>query len=124
MQNQGKKCRYGGSSHHVRLVLLLVVWIFMGLGCASTHKTTKTETVTTYPNEGSVNAGEQSTTTTVTTSGGQQNKGVVGTSETTTTTETKAEHPGIISSTFHAIGYVIVLPFIIIGGLFHIIFGG
>jgi hypothetical protein len=36
---------------------------------------------------------------------------------TTTTTETKAEHPGIISSAFHAIGNVISLPSVIIGGL-------
>ncbi len=99
--------------------------ISIGFGCASTHKTTTTETTVTYPNKGVIYPGGQQTTTTVTTSDDQQNKEVMEKSETTTTTtETKAEHPGVLSSTFHAIGYVISLPFIIIGGLFRIIFGG
>lgn len=99
---------------------LAILFVSMGWGCASTNKTTKTETTVTYPNEG-----EQTTTTTVTTSGDRQNREIVEKSETTTTTtETKDGHPGILSSTFHAIGYVISLPFIIIGGVFRMIFGG
>ncbi|MDO8580920.1 MAG: hypothetical protein Q7S13_05515 [Candidatus Omnitrophota bacterium] len=97
LKNQFKNGAYLG---------LTILFVSMWLGCASTHPTTKTET-------------------TVSTTGDQQNSGVVDQSETTTTTtETKAEHPGVISATFHAIGYVISIPFIIIGGLFRIIFGG
>lgn len=91
---------------------LIIFFVFMGLGCAGTRKTTTTETTVTHSDGSTVYEEEQ-------------NEGVVGTSETTTTTtETKPERPGVISSTFHAIGYVIALPFIIIGGLFRIIFGG
>lgn len=112
MRLQGQKYRYKESSHYAGIILFLFVSILVGSGCASTHKTTKTETIVTYPNESAVGEGEQS-------------GGVVERSETTTTTTpAKAEHPGIISSTFHAIGYVIALPFIIIGGLWRMIFGG
>ena len=79
-----------------------------GLSCSSTHKTTTTETTVTSSAEEAA---------AVSTPVDQQ-------TSTTTTTETKAEHPGVLSSTFHAIGDVIALPFIIIGGLFRIIFGG
>ena len=99
---------------------LAILLVSMGLGCASTDKTTKTETVVTYPNEG-----EQEVTTTVTTSGNLENREVAEKSETTTTTtQTKDEHPGILGSTFRAIGYVISIPFIIVGGVFRMIFGG
>lgn len=106
---------------------LAVLFIFMGLGCASAYKTTKTETTVNHPNKGMIYQGERKSTTTVSTAGDHRNEDAVEISETTTTTtttETKAEHPGILSSTFHAIGYVIALPFIIIGGLFRMIFGG
>ncbi len=90
---------------------LVIVLVSMGLSCATTRKTT-TETTVTH-SDGSAAYEEE------------QNEGAVGTSETTTTTtETEPKRPGVISSTFHAIGYVIALPFIIIGGLFRIIFGG
>lgn len=102
---------------------LAVLFVFVGLGCASTHKTTKTETVVTQSNDATANEVGQNTKTTVT-SNDQQNKGVVNKSETTTTTtETKAAgHPGILSSTVHAIGWVIALPFRLIGGLIGWIF--
>jgi hypothetical protein len=102
---------------------LAVLFVFVGLGCASTHKTTKTETVVTQSNDATANEVGQNTKTTVTSSD-QQNKGVVNKSETTTTTtETKAAgHPGILSSTVHAIGWVIALPFRLIGGLIGWIF--
>ena len=99
-----------------------VLFVFVGLGCASTHKTTTTETTVTYPNNTAVE-GNQQTTTTVLPSGDQQNRGVVEKSETTTTTtKTPSGHPGILSSTVHAIGWVIALPFRLIGGLIGWIF--
>lgn len=97
------------------------------VGCARTQKTTTTQTTVTYPNQnqGMIYQGTQSTTTRVKKSDDPQNAGVVEKSETaTTTTQTKDKEPGILSSTLHAVGYVISLPFIIIGGLFRIIFGG
>ncbi len=89
---------------------LVIVFVSLGLGCATTRKTTTTETTVTSNEPAEVSSDQQSETTTTTT--------------TETETETKAKRPGIISSTFHAIGYVIALPFIVIGGLFRIIFGG
>ncbi len=94
-----------------------VLFVFEGLGCASTHKTTKTETMVTQSND----AGQDAAATAAT-SNEHQNKGVVEKSATTTTTETKAGHPGILSSTVHAIGWVIALPFRLIGGLLGWIF--
>lgn len=97
--------------------LLLVV---LGIvGCATAKKTTTTtttKTTETYPNN----------TTTVVTSSDQQSNSVAQTSETTATstntTEAKTGHPGLISSTIHAIGWVIALPFRLIGGLIGWIF--
>ena len=80
-------------------------------GCASTHKTTKTETTVAYPNEAVGDEEEQ------------EREMVENTETTTTTTETtKADSPGVLSSTVHAIGYVLSLPFIIVGGLLRAIF--
>jgi cytoskeletal protein RodZ len=88
---------------------LIVVFILIGSGCSSTRQTTKTETTATSPSAQS----------------GNREDGVVSKSETTTTTtQSEPESPGVLSSTFHAIGYVLALPFIIVGGLFKIIFGG
>jgi len=103
---------------------LAILFVFVGLGCASTHKTTKTETLITHSNDTTTNEVGKNTETTVTSSGDQQNKRVVNKSETTTTTtETKAAgHPGILSSTVHAIGWVIALPFRLVGGLIGWIF--
>lgn len=103
-------------------IVLSMFFVLTGLGCAGTHKTTKTETTTTYPNKGVIYQGGQQTTTTITTSDDQ--KAVAQKIETTTTTETKDEHRGVLGSTLHAIGYVISIPFIIIGGIFRTIFGG
>lgn len=102
---------------------LAVLFVFVGLGCASTRKTTKTETVVTQLNDTTANEVGQNTETTVTSSD-QQNRGIVNKSDTTTTTtETKAAgHPGILSSTVHAIGWVIALPFRLVGGLIGWIF--
>jgi len=121
MINQIRKCGDQDSRGIIRVFLFIFVLALVGAGCASTHKTTTTETtVSTYPAANQEqrigNSGYIVRT---------QDNEVVERSETTaTTTETKAERPGIISSTFHAIGYVIALPFIIIGGLFRILFGG
>lgn len=102
---------------------LSVLFVFVGLGCASTHKTTKTETTVMQSNNTATNAVEQNNATTVA-SANQQNNGVVNKSETTTTTTEKkpAGHPGILSSTVHAIGWVIALPFRLVGGLIGWIF--
>lgn len=102
-------------------VWLSMVLVFMGLGCAGTRKTTTTETVVTRSTDTPADVG--------------QNKGVVysrdtsaatsETTETTTTTETtetKSGHPGLLSSTVHAIGWVIALPFRLVGGLIGWIF--
>jgi len=89
-------------------------------GCASTGKTTKTVSATTV---------SQPTTTVVrhdgngvTTTETQTQPGVLQNS--TTTTEIKEKHPGFIVATFRAIGHVIALPFVLLGGLFRAIFGG
>lgn len=111
MRIQRRKYQYKENVKDIAVILLLFVLIFAGAGCASTHKTTKTETTVTYPNDA---VGDER----------EQNRGVVEKSETTTatTTETKAGHPGIISSTVHAVGYVISLPFIFVGHLLRAIF--
>ena len=96
--------------------LVVVFFVLVGLGCTSTKKTTKTETASSTSNVVVTNPGDQGTTSTVTTSPQD-------TKTTTTTTETKPTgHPGILSSTVHAIGWVIALPFRLIGGLIGWIF--
>ena len=120
IQRQGISNISGGVT-----AITLFLFVSMGMGCAGTHERTTTETTVTYPNKGVIYQKGQQTTRTVTTSDDQRNEEAVAISETTTTTtETKTEHPGVLSSTLHAVGYVISLPFIIIGGLFRIIFGG
>jgi phage tail sheath gpL-like len=137
MQAWTQKLKYGfKNGAYLGLGMFLIV---VGSGCASTHKTTKTETATTVTKstDAVVNdAGEKTVTTvsttgdpqnktvtTVSTTGDPQNKSVVSTSQATTaTTETKPGHPGLISSTVHAIGWVIALPFRLIGGLIGWIF--
>ncbi len=104
----------------VYMSLVLFLFVVIGTGCASTKKTTETtttKTIETYPNN----------TTTVVTSNDQQGNSVSQKSETTTTstdtaTEAKPGHPGLISSTVHAIGWVIALPFRLVGGLIGWIF--
>lgn len=106
-------------------VLVCAVLIVQLPGCAGTYKTTKTtttKTTVTYPS-GEGNKGYLKNTTTVGTSDGQQNNPVTRENETVaTTTETKAEHQGILGATVHAIGWVIALPFRIVGGLIGFIF--
>lgn len=101
--------------------LALFIVAVMGAGCASTHKTTETtttKTTVTYPAEEG-NKGYLKNTTRVATSNDQQNSPVIEESETTTTTSTeaKAGHQSILGSTLHAIGWVIALPFRLVGGL-------
>ena len=103
------------------LGLLIVV---IGAGCASTNKTTTTKTTEIYPvNEG--NRGYLNNTRRVVSSNGQQNNVVTQKSETTTTvtsTEDNAEHRSLLGATLHTIGWVIALPFRIVGGLIGQIF--
>ena len=85
--------------------------VLAGAGCASTQKTTTTATTTEYPRGAEVGMG------------GQHDSAAVEKSETTiATTETKPGHPGLLSSTVHAIGWVIALPFRLLGGLIGWIF--
>jgi hypothetical protein len=94
--------------------------VFMVLGCASTHKTTQTETVVTSSEQVVTSQGKEGQTTIVTTSPTVESSQ---TTNTTTATETKPTgHPGILSSTVHAIGWVIALPFRLVGGLIGWIF--
>ena len=121
MQIQPQKLKYE-FKRSVCMGFALFLFVVIGAGCASTHKTTTTKTTVTYPaDEG--NKGYLKNTTTVGTSNDQQNNPVTQKSETTTTTsETKTGHPGILSSTLHAIGWVIALPFKLVGGLIGWIF--
>lgn len=115
MQNESQKIKYWFKNS--AYLVFGVLFIFVGLGCASTHKTTKTETTVTQSNDAVANDAEVKSATTESVSKDQQS------STTTTTTETKpAGHPGILSSTVHAIGWVIALPFRLVGGLIGWIF--
>ncbi len=100
------------------LILVCFVFLLLGPGCASTHKTTTTETTMTYPADA-----EQKTTAPTSPSSTKPNDTLIEKKETTTTTtETQGEHAGVIATTVHVIGYIIALPFTILAGLFHIIF--
>lgn len=118
MRIASKKLKYWfKKGFYLYFIALLVPMV---IGCASTHKTTTIEKTVTYPNKGVIYHGGQQTI-----SDEQQNTEARESDDTTiTTTETKTEQSGVLSSTLHAIGYVIALPFIIIGGVFRIIFGG
>jgi len=87
---------------------VLLVFIAMAAGCAttSTHKTTTTETTVQAPADTAAprtTAVEHSTTT-------------------TTNTETKPQHTGIIGGLFHIIGSIIAFPFLVVGNLLRAIF--
>jgi hypothetical protein len=86
--------------------------VLAGSGCASTQKTTTTTTTMTMERPGSAVVG----------TGGQQDSVAQQSESTTATTETDAGHPGLLSSTIHAIGWVIALPFRLVGGLIRWIF--
>ena len=88
---------------------LVLFFVFMGLSCAGTmHKETTTETVVTSPGQQAGNGGYVY----------QSNSQVSEKIETVTTTKTtESGHPGLISSTVHAIGWVLALPFRLVGGL-------
>jgi len=97
-----------------------VLFISVGCGCASTHKTTTTETIVTTSPAADQEQEVRSNRGYII---GHQGETVVEKSETTTsTTETNSGHPGILSSAVHAIGWVIALPFRLVGGLIEWIF--
>jgi hypothetical protein len=84
----------------VKLSLLLFFAVFIGIGCASTTKTVRTETV-------------QAPTTAPT----------VAERETTVTeTQTQESSGGVLSGTVNAVGEVVALPFRAVGGLISAIF--
>ena len=120
MRIRPRKLKYGfKKSAYLGFCVLI---IFVMLGCTSTRKTTKTETTVTQSNDAVVPDAGQKSATTKSTSNDQPSS-----TTTTTTTSTAAEtkpagHPGILSSTVHAIGWVIALPFRLVGGLIGWIF--
>lgn len=117
MQNWPRKLKYGFK--RATYLGFCVLIIFVMLGCTSTHKTTKTETSVTQSNDAVANDAGVKSATTESASKDQQTS----TTTTTSTAETKpAGHPGILSSTVHAIGWVIALPFRLVGGLIGWIF--
>ncbi len=112
------------------------LWVFIAIiaiiltGCAHRTKITKIETTTvnhdidnggyvykTRTNDATTVTEKTVTTTTTSTDTGHEAKP----ESTTTTQETKPQR-GILSSTVHAIGYVIALPFRIVAGIFRFIF--
>lgn len=106
----------------IRLGLVVLLFCVVSAGCASTQKTTKTTTTETYSTEGE-NKGYLRDSTTTNTSDTQQVSQVSEKTETTTTTsDKKPEHHSILGSTLHAIGWVIALPFRLVGGLIGWIF--
>lgn len=118
MRIQWKWSKYWfGNSVYLGVTMFFVL---MGAGCARTHRTTTTETTVTTTSSADR---EQEV---------RYNRGyIVGApaepavekSETTTsTTETTSGHRGILSSTVNAIGWVIALPFRLVGGLIGWIF--
>ena len=124
MQREPQKSSFE-FTRSVFIGLALCFFVVIGVGCASTHETTKTtttQTTVTYP-AAKGNKGYLKNTRTVAASNDQQNNPVTRESETTTTTtDTKAEHQGILGATLHAIGWVIALPFRLVGGLIGWIF--
>ena len=85
---------------------IAMILISVGAGCASTHKTTTTETVVQAP----VN---------------QIQPTPVIVEKSTTTTTSKHNEPrqtGILGGLFHVIGSVIAFPFIVVGRLLQAIF--
>ena len=117
MERELQKLKYE-IKRGVCIGLALFLFAVIGAGCAGTHKTTTTKTTVTSPAEEG-NKGYFNNTKTADTSNDQVTKE---SETTTTTTETKAGHPGILSSTVHAIGWVIALPFRLVGGLIGWIF--
>lgn len=94
------------------LTLILVVIIFLMLGCA-TSSVTKTETITTetiYSTEGNKGNFPSGQTSAV--------------KKTTKSKETKKPSGGggILGTTVHAIGWALALPFKLIAGLIQFIF--
>jgi len=125
MQIQSQKLKYE-LKRSICIGLALFLFVVIGAGCASTYKTTKTtttKTTVTYPTQEG-NKGYLKNTTRVATLNDRQNNPVTQKSETTTTTNTKAKagHQGILGAALHAIGWVIALPFRLVGSLIGWIF--
>lgn len=117
MFNWPRKLKYGFKNG--AYLGLAVLFVFVVLGCTSTRKTVKTETTVNQSKDAAALDAGQKSATTGSTSNNQQSS----TTTTTSTAETKpAGHPGILSSTVHAIGWVIALPFRLVGGLIGWIF--
>lgn len=93
----------------VYMGLVAVFFITAVMGCASSRKTTTTETTNVqHPNSEASQVEEKPTALVSTT--------------TSTTTETKPQHTGIIGGLFHIIGTIIAFPFVVIGNVLQAIF--
>ncbi len=84
---------------------LTIIFVSMGVGCASTHKTTTTQTTVQHTDVSSapVKTVEKSTTT-------------------TSGAESKPTHTGILGGFFHILGSIIAFPFVVIGNVLQAIF--
>jgi hypothetical protein len=92
----------------VYMGVVLMMFMSMGAGCASTRQTTTTETTVKHTDSSHAVPASEPT--------------AVVEKNTTTTTETEQGHTGLVGGIFHVIGSVIALPFILIGGLLRMIF--
>ena len=95
-----------------RFLGLIIVFALFGFGCAHTQKTTTTETTTQYPSSGAIGSVPEAQHTTV----------VKENTTTTTTPAANTEHTGILGGIAHIIVAIVSFPFVVIGGLFRMIF--
>ncbi len=96
---------------NMSLVLLFVLSV--GVGCSSTSKTARTETVE-YPAESVRYSAEADQR--------PREPVVVERKTEETTTETKGDSVGLLSGTVHVVGQALALPFRFVGGLIGVIF--
>jgi hypothetical protein len=97
----------------------LLTLIFLGSGCATTHRTTVTETTLEYPNE---DISQMQESGSVENSSNGTEETVVERKTTTTTTDIEPKRTGILGGIFNVIGSIVSFPFVVIGGLFRMIF--
>jgi hypothetical protein len=98
----------------IQIFLVILLTTGLGLGCASSTKTTKTETTTIAPQGTALVSPEQTS--------GEATVVEQERTTTTETTETDDHSGGVLSTIVDGIGFVISLPFRIVGGLVSAIF--
>ena len=113
--NKGQGFVYTKKSLNLFFGLLVLAW---GLTSCTTSQTTTRTTTAANPNPDTrvvVNQSDNGTTTTVTPSTATTTTGTTTTTQEKTTTT--GENPGVISTTWHALGKVLALPFRIVASL-------